>query len=55
MNRIIDKIVITIALIVCQYLSCSALSRNSDVDVHERNKRFAFLKTSGVGVSGFEN
>lgn len=50
MNQIFKTIVLIIALIVCQYLYCSALSRNGEVE-HERSKRFAFLKTAGIGVS----
>lgn len=50
MNQIFNTIIFIAALIVCQYLYCSALSRNDEV-AHERSKRFAFLKTAGIGVS----
>lgn len=44
------KVVIAIILFACQYLNSSIASKN-DGEEHERNKRFVFLKGSGVGVS----
>lgn len=50
MNRKLDTFVIAIALIACQYLSCSIASKDA-AEEHERIKRFVFLKGSGIGVS----
>lgn len=49
MNKLYT-IVITIILIVCQHINSSIALKN-DNEEHERNKRFVFLQTSGIGVS----
>lgn len=50
LNMKLDTIFIGVAFIVCQQLSASIALRNADTAL-QRNKRFAFLKNSGMGVS----
>lgn len=50
MNMKLDTILFCIAFIVCQNINISAASNDID-DVHERNKRFVFLRGAGMGVS----
>ncbi|XP_055326698.1 uncharacterized protein LOC129580375 [Sitodiplosis mosellana] len=48
MKQSLCTVVITILLIVCQHINNSIASKN-DNEEHERNKRFVFLQTSGIG------
>lgn len=52
MKGILDTTIVAIGLIVCLY-SCISIALKNDNEHHERSKRFVFLKTSGIGVSGF--
>lgn len=53
MNRKLDTIVITVALIAYQYMNYGFASESVDEN-HERSKRFVFLKTAGIGVSSVD-
>lgn len=46
----LDTIIIGVALIVCHHLNFSVASKNAN-EARERNKRFVFLESSGMGVS----
>lgn len=51
MNKLCT-IFITIVIIMCQHINSFSASKNETKnETHERNKRFVFLRGSGIGVS----
>lgn len=53
MNFKLDSVFVTIVLIVCQHVNgLGDLEKHAgEENKHEREKRFVFLQTAGLGVS----